>query len=82
MIPGEIKFASAPITINEGLATKKIKAVNTGTRPIQIGSHIHFYEINEFMITAYNLTGWKRCIDLNDFFSFYFTCIFYCYMDT
>ena len=49
MIPGEIKFASTPITINEGLATKKIKAVNTGTRPIQIGSHIHFFEINEFM---------------------------------
>ena len=49
MIPGEIVFHKDPITINEGLATKKITAVNNGTRPIQIGSHIHFFEVNEFM---------------------------------
>ena len=49
MIPGEIVFSKDPITINEGLATKKITATNTGTRPIQIGSHIHFFEVNKFM---------------------------------
>lgn len=49
MIPGEMIFQSTPITLNEGLAVKKITAVNKGTRPIQIGSHIHFFEVNMFM---------------------------------
>ena len=49
MIPGEVIYKSTPITINEGLAVKKITAVTKGTRPIQIGSHIHLFEVNEFM---------------------------------
>jgi urease subunit beta len=49
MIPGEIIVAenSAPLPANTGLATKAIRVANTGDRPIQIGSHFHFYEVNE-----------------------------------
>ncbi len=49
MIPGEIIVAEnpAPLPANVGLATKVIRVANTGDRPIQIGSHFHFYEVNE-----------------------------------
>ena len=49
MIPGEIIVAenSAPLPAHAGLATKTIRVANTGDRPIQIGSHFHFYEVNE-----------------------------------
>ena len=47
MIPGEIIVADAPdIETNAGLETKKLIVANTGDRPIQIGSHFHFYEVN------------------------------------
>jgi urease subunit beta len=48
MIPGEIIPAASPdkIEINAGLATKKLAVANTGDRPIQVGSHFHFYEVN------------------------------------
>jgi urease subunit beta len=47
MIPGEVKVAdSAPLEANAGLETKIIKVANTGDRPIQVGSHYHFFETN------------------------------------
>ena len=47
MIPGEIIVANAPnIEANVGLETKTILVSNTGDRPIQVGSHYHFYETN------------------------------------
>jgi urease subunit beta len=47
MIPGEIIVASAPdIEANAGLETKVLVVANTGDRPIQVGSHFHFYEVN------------------------------------
>jgi urease subunit beta len=48
MIPGEIITApdAAPIAANVGLETKIITVANTGDRPIQVGSHFHFYEVN------------------------------------
>lgn len=48
MIPGEIIPApGAPdIEANAGLDTKRLEVANTGDRPIQIGSHFHFYEVN------------------------------------
>ena len=47
MIPGEIIVAKAPdLEGNVGLATKKMEVANTGDRPIQVGSHFHFYEVN------------------------------------
>ncbi len=49
MIPGEIIVAENPVPLaaNVGLATLSIRVANTGDRPIQIGSHFHFYEVNE-----------------------------------
>ena len=47
MIPGEIIVADAPdIETNAGLETKTLAVANTGDRPVQVGSHFHFYEIN------------------------------------
>lgn len=48
MIPGEYKYSDpdAKLTGNEGLATIIVKVSNTGDRPVQVGSHFHFYETN------------------------------------
>ncbi|MBK1833060.1 urease subunit beta [Roseibacillus ishigakijimensis] len=47
MKPGEIIPADRePLAANEGLATKTLVVANTGDRPIQVGSHFHFYEVN------------------------------------
>ena len=48
MIPGEIIVASdaLPLAANIGLETKTIEVANTGDRPIQVGSHYHFFEAN------------------------------------
>ena len=46
MIPGEIITASGDIEINVGRPTVTLTVANTGDRPIQVGSHYHFYETN------------------------------------
>lgn len=46
MIPGEIFPAAGDIELNVGLATVKVLVANSGDRPIQVGSHYHFYETN------------------------------------
>ena len=46
MIPGEIKVVDGVIEINQGRATVVVEVGNTGDRPIQIGSHYHFFETN------------------------------------
>ena len=46
MIPGEWLLASDPIEINAGRRKLRISVRNTGDRPIQIGSHFHFFEVN------------------------------------
>ena len=46
MIPGEVIYADGDIEINVGRKTLSIEVANTGDRPIQIGSHYHFYEVN------------------------------------
>jgi urease subunit beta len=47
MIPGEMKVDDGEITLNDGRNTVMINVANKGDRPIQIGSHFHFYETNE-----------------------------------
>ena len=47
MIPGEIHPAKGDIEINAGRATLTVKVTNTGDRPVQVGSHYHFFEVNE-----------------------------------
>ena len=46
MIPGEIIPQPGTIELNAGRETLEIEVANTGDRPIQIGSHFHFYEVN------------------------------------
>ena len=46
MIPGEIKTDSGDRELNVGRPRIKIKVANAGDRPIQVGSHYHFYEVN------------------------------------
>jgi urease subunit beta len=47
MIPGEIIPAAGEIELNAGRPTVTLKVANTGDRPIQVGSHYHFFETNE-----------------------------------
>ena len=46
MTPGEIKVSPGDIEINAGRKTLKVKVTNSGDRPIQVGSHYHFFETN------------------------------------
>ena len=46
MIPGEILTEPGDIELNVGRETVKIKVANSGDRPIQVGSHYHFFETN------------------------------------
>ncbi len=47
MIPGEILPKDGEIILNEGRETLVVEVSNSGDRPIQVGSHYHFYETNE-----------------------------------
>ena len=46
MIPGEYILAEESITANDGRDTVELTVANTGDRPIQVGSHFHFFEVN------------------------------------
>ncbi|MEO0429880.1 MAG: urease subunit beta [Pseudomonadota bacterium] len=46
MIPGEIICAPGELTLNEGRESLELEVANTGDRPVQVGSHYHFYETN------------------------------------
>jgi urease subunit beta len=50
MIPGEMKVAAGEIEINAGRETLTVKVTNTGDRPIQVGSHYHFFETNDALL--------------------------------
>ena len=47
MIPGEIIVRDGDIELNRDRSTLQLQVANTGDRPIQVGSHFHFYEVNE-----------------------------------
>jgi urease subunit beta/urease subunit gamma/beta len=47
MIPGEWLLSDEPIEINSGRRRAPLSVRNTGDRPIQVGSHFHFYEVND-----------------------------------
>ena len=49
MIPGEYILAKGDIECNVGRATAQLTVVNTGDRPVQVGSHFHFFEVNKQM---------------------------------
>ena len=73
MIPGEIIPAEGSIDINVGRRTVKIAVANTGDRPIQVGSHYHFFETNDALGANPELVnqdpyerGWMLRIRLKD----------------
>jgi len=47
LIPGELLAAPGEIELNAGRRTLRIMVANTGDRPVQVGSHFHFFEVNE-----------------------------------
>jgi urease subunit beta len=47
MIPGEIVTQAGDIELNSGRETRTLAVSNSGDRPVQVGSHYHFYEVNE-----------------------------------
>ncbi len=46
MIPGELRLAAGPVAINAGRPVLTVTVLNTGDRPVQVGSHFHFAEAN------------------------------------
>ena len=49
MIPGEYVLSDEPIELNAGRPTRRIEVTNRGDRPVQVGSHCHFFEVNRFL---------------------------------
>lgn len=47
MIPGEYFLSTIPVIANAGRKTTRLKVSNTGNRPVQVGSHTHFFEVNK-----------------------------------
>jgi len=47
MIPGELRTAGGEIELNAGRETLELEVLNTGDRPIQVGSHFHVADVNE-----------------------------------
>ena len=50
MIPGEILPQAGELELNAGRATIRVDVSNHGDRPVQVGSHFHFYEVNDSLI--------------------------------
>lgn len=60
MIPGEILTAPGTIELNAGAETTQLTVANTGDRPIQVGSHFHFFEVNRALIFERDQARGKR----------------------
>jgi len=50
MIPGEMKVAAGEIELNAGKVAIEVEVANSGDRPIQVGSHYHFFETNSALL--------------------------------
>ena len=60
LIPGEIIPEQGEIELNLGKAVKTVKVSNSGDRPVQIGSHYHFFEANKALIFDREITHGMR----------------------
>jgi urease subunit beta len=60
MKPGEILTATGDIELNAGKPTVTVHVANTGDRPIQVGSHFHFFEVNAALHFDRTLTRGMR----------------------
>ncbi len=60
MIPGEILVAPGEIELNAGRPVLSLEVANTGDRPIQVGSHYHFFETNRALVfERERARGWR-----------------------
>ena len=60
MIPGEIMTAEGELLLNRGLETVEIEVANSGDRPVQVGSHFHFFEVNPALqFDRERARGWR-----------------------
>ena len=50
MIPGEVQVAQGDIQLNAGCSIISVTVANHGDRPVQVGSHYHFYEVNSTLV--------------------------------
>ena len=81
---GEIFYADSDIEINKGLETCTLTVTNLGDRPIQVGSHFHFFETNKFFHFYFNTVMYKSqqesLLKINDshyyLFEFYNTLLY------
>ncbi|MBJ7899029.1 MAG: urease subunit beta [Cyanobacteria bacterium RI_101] len=60
MIPGEMITQVGAIELNAGRPTLRVIVANSGDRPIQVGSHFHFYEVNSALIFEREATRGMR----------------------
>ncbi len=60
MIPGEYFLRPEPIEANTGRDTVELEVANHGDRPIQVGSHFHFFEVNKALVFPRRLAFGKR----------------------
>ena len=60
LIPGEIIPEQGEIELNLGKEVKTVKVSNSGDRPVQVGSHYHFFETNEYLVFDRQLSYGKR----------------------
>lgn len=60
MIPGEILTAEGELLLNRGLETREVEVANSGDRPVQVGSHFHFFEVNPALqFDREQARGWR-----------------------
>jgi urease beta subunit len=63
IVPGQVFFAAGDIEANAGRATKDLMVKNTGDRPVQVGSHCHFFEANHALkFDREQAFGFRLCI--------------------
>jgi urease beta subunit len=60
MIPGEYLFDGPPLELNAGRETVTLDINNTGDRPVQVGSHFHFFEVNRALVFDRSVTYGMR----------------------
>ncbi len=63
MIPGEVVHGDGPVRINAGREAVSVRVVNTGDRPVQVGSHYHFAEVNPALDFDRD-AAWGRRLDV------------------
>ncbi len=63
MVPGEVLPGGEPIVLNAGASALDIQVTNTADRPIQVGSHYHFFEVNR-ALRFDRLAGYGRRLDI------------------